>query len=128
MGTALSARRVLRLSCRLPLPRAALGLSDLIGGHLGGDDVAVPLPPVPLLARRLSDGEVGPHVRLYIVLRDAFTVFVEQPEVGLRSGDFLVRSQPILPHRLGVVLRDASPVVVHEPEAVLRSGETLVRR
>ena len=56
-----------------PDPRSslsgALSLGDLLGGHLGGEDVAVLHPPVAVLARRLGGGEVGPHVRFDVVLR-----------------------------------------------------------
>ena len=74
----------------VPLASEALSLGDLLGGHPGGDDVAVLHPLVPVLARRLSDGEVGPHVRLHIILRDALTVAVHEPEVVLRVGESLV--------------------------------------
>ena len=70
----------------VPLAGPALGLSDLLGGHLGGADVAVLHPPVAILARRLGGGEVGPHVRFDVVLRDAATDVVHDPEVALRNG------------------------------------------
>jgi len=56
-----------------PLPCPALSLGDLSDGHRGGDDVADIHPPVPVLARRLSDGEAEPHVRFDVVPRDAAT-------------------------------------------------------
>ena len=65
----------------VPLASEALSLGELLGGHLGGDEVAVPHPLAPVLARRLSDGEVEPHVRFDVVLRDASTVLVPDPEL-----------------------------------------------
>ena len=55
----------------VPLAGEALGFSNLFGGHFGGVDVSVLDPPVAILARRLGGGEVGPHVRFDVVLRDA---------------------------------------------------------
>ena len=55
-----------------------MSLGDLFGGHLGGDDVAVFHPPVAILARRLSDGDVEPHVRFDVVLRDALAAAAQE--------------------------------------------------
>jgi|TARA_B100002003_G_C14106861_1_gene532360 hypothetical protein len=63
----------MRLTRVRGVPRGgeALGFGELGGGHFGGVDVSVLDPPVAILARRPSGGEVGPHVRFDVVLRDA---------------------------------------------------------
>ena len=69
--------------------------------------------------------DVGPHVREHGVLKDSVPIGVHVPEVELRGGITLFRSQVEPPHGFGSVLEDALAVGVHDPEVELRIGVAL---
>ena len=69
--------------------------------------------------------DVGPHVREHGVLKDSVPIGVHVPEVELRGGITLFRSQVEPPHGFGSILEDALAVGVHDPEVELRIGVAL---
>jgi hypothetical protein len=70
----------------------------------------------------------GPTHRLGIVLRDAASEAVHDPEIELRAGVSLIRRQPKPAHRLGVILRHTPALAVRGPEVVLPLGRSLLCR
>ncbi len=108
---------------RHPFAGHALGLGDLVGGHAFGQEVAVVHGIVTFLAGLVARGcEVGPFVRLHIVLRNALAFGVHETEVMHGFNVALVGGLPEPLHRLRIVLCDASAVVVMKTEVELREG------
>jgi len=79
-----------------PFAGHALGLGDLVGGHLASGDI----PSMLRLFVTLQSRKMGPHVRQYDVLRHAPAGGVYSTEVVLRPGIALLGGQaPPLPPR-----------------------------
>jgi len=113
-----------RASFRLPFAGKLLRLRDLLGRHLRGD-----LIPISFRVSVPSGrGQVEPHVRGDIVLRDAKAKNVHEPETGLSVSAALIGRLAIPTRRSRMVLRDAQAVGVLEPELVLSEGVALLGR
>ena len=103
-----------------------MGFRNLVGGHETCKGVAALDRSVPTITGLSRRGNVPPHMRLQVVLYDAASLGVHDPEIGLRLGHPLVRRQAIPPDRLRVILRHADAVGVPQPEVVLHAGIPLL--
>lgn len=76
---------------RLPLARQALGFGYLRACHSGGQIVAA----LTSTCKTLRRCKIHPHMSHYKILRYAFAVVIEEPEVELSSGFTALGSHPI---------------------------------
>ena len=105
---------------RRPLPRPALRLAEVLSRHPRRHGIARCCAPLSVLPSGLGGGQVEPHVRRHVILRNAFTFRIHDPEIDLGWGVPLLSSQPIPAQGFSVVLWDAAASVVHVPEIELR--------
>ena len=83
-------KRLEALRRRFPFPRQALCLGELVRGHLTGYDI----PKFNRFFVALRGRKVEPHMREYVVLRDAACALgVHGAEVVLGEGKALVGSE-----------------------------------
>ena len=75
-----------------PLPRPALRFTEVFPRHPLGHGIARRRAPLACLPRGLGSGQVEPHVRSDVILRDASTNVVHDPEVELRLVETLLGS------------------------------------
>ena len=84
-----------------------LRLGELLARHPLGHGVPSLHAPLAILTGGPGGGQVKPHVRRHVILRDAVAAVVHDPEVELRAGLPLVGGQPAPRDGFGVALRHA---------------------
>jgi hypothetical protein len=90
-----------------------LGLRELGGGHLAGDNLPILDEPVSIRTiRQVRDSEIDPHVCEHIVLRHTVAVVVQGAETSLGGGIALLGGTPIPFLSLCEVLGHAPALVV----------------
>ena len=102
-----------------PLPRSALRFRYLFGSHLRREELTPPVcfaRSIGQRSRALRRGEIEPHMRGHVVLRDTSTSVVQSAKVGLRVCIPLVGSPLVPPSRSRMILGYTLARIVQEAE------------